>query len=241
MSAGHVHASYPQPEPKHYEMLAALEREPWFQMARKRPYRLLTTTDCPYVAGSTTDFGEPDWRDWPAIIIDRHGCQKIARAKLLAGLIEHELVEAILLAHGWGYMDKARPAHLVASAAENILYAKRGISVEDAWKVYEPLIKADAHEKLQVIHIGLNMKPYLDPMDFDKRLLMHMQAVMTGMSDEGGRLPKDAVDYSPSSGDDRCGNCAYFEVAAKRQCLRVSGGIDRDYWCRLHLDADDLI
>src|SRR5258706_15594269 len=120
-------------------MLAALEREPWFQMARKRPFRLLTTTDCPYVAGSTTDFGEPDWSDWPAIIVDQHAYRKIEKAKvvfrnggLLAGLIEHEFVEAILMAHGWGYLDKKRPPHLVPSAAEKLGYARYGIEPDEA-------------------------------------------------------------------------------------------------------------
>jgi len=245
MSTGHVHSAYPQPEPKHYEMLAALEREPWFQMARKRPFRLLTTTDCPYVAGSTTDFGEPDWSDWPAIVVDRHGYRKIVAAKLLPGLIEHELVEAILMAHGWGYLDKDKPAHLVASAAENICYAKRGIDPDEAAKVYKPLIKVDAREKLKIIHVALNLRPYLDPTDFDKRLLVHMQACMTGVMDEGGKLPKDAVDYSPATTEDKCGPkgaaeaCAYFEVMGPKQCLRVIGAIDKDYWCRLHLDKDD--
>src|SRR5712671_1421343 len=229
MSTGHVHAAYPQPEPKHAEMLRELERQPWFGLARKRPFRLLTSTDCPYVAGSTTDFGEPDWHDWPAIIVDRHGYRKSKEAGLLAGLVEHELVEAILMAHGWGYLDKEKPAHLVASAAENIVYARYGIAPEDARKCYEPLIKADAHEKLKIIHVALNLKPYLDPADFDKRLLQHMQMCMIGIADEGGKLPKDAVDYGPATTEDTCGPkgakeaCVHFEVVAKHQCLRVAG------------------
>jgi hypothetical protein len=62
---------------------------------------------------------------------------------------------------------------------------------------------------------------------------------MTGVMDEGGKLPKDAVDYSPHVGDNKCGNCVHFEVVAKHQCLRVLGMIERYYWCRLHLDAHD--
>lgn len=244
MSTGHYDKSYPQPETKHYDMLAKLESQEWFQLARKRPYTLCTKTDCPYVAGSTTDFGESDWDDWPSIIVDRNALPVVQRERLLPGLVEHELVEAILLSHGWGYLDPEKPAHLVASAAENICNMRRGISAEEARRIYEPLIKADAREKLKIIHIALNLKPYLDPRDFDKRLLIHMQAVMNGIDesvagDDAGKLPKDAVDYSYHIGDDKCANCVHFEVMAKRRCLRVRGEIDPEYWCRLHLDKEE--
>jgi hypothetical protein len=127
-----------------------------------------------------------------------------------------------------------------------------------ARKVFEPLIKADAREKLRIIPITLDLKPFLDPREFDKRVLIHMQARMSGamvpdrdglaaanaaiahtFGDDVAKLPKEAVGYGPSWGDDRCGNCVFFEVKAKRVCLRVAGAIDPDAWCRLHLDKDD--
>jgi hypothetical protein len=244
MSTGHVHSGYPQPKPKHYEMLAELERQPWFAMGRKRPFRLVTNCDNPYVAGSSVDLAD--------IFVDRHAWPVIKKAGLLPGTIEHEMVEGILELHDWQYMDPAKPAHLVASAAENIVNMRRGITPEQARAVFEPLIKVDSREKLKIIPITLDLKPFLDPREFDKRLLIHMEMRMTGavvpdrdgltlahtLAEDFAKLPQEAVDYSPSSGDDRCGNCVLF-LKARKQCQRVAGAIDADWWCRLHLDADD--
>jgi hypothetical protein len=50
------------------------------------------------------------------------------------------------------------------------------------------------------------------------------------MSD--GKQPKKAVDYSPSKGLDRCGNCNHFEREKPNHCTKVEGIINRDYWCK---------
>lgn len=48
-----------------------------------------------------------------------------------------------------------------------------------------------------------------------------------------GKKNKASVDYSKSTGRDRCGNCVHYE-AGKRLCELVQGRIEADMWCKLY-------
>jgi hypothetical protein len=50
------------------------------------------------------------------------------------------------------------------------------------------------------------------------------------MADEG-KYEKSSVDYSRSTGEDRCGECTFF--ISPDGCRRVKGKIEASYWCRL--------
>jgi hypothetical protein len=230
MSAGHRHT----PDLRHAAQLDALLAEPWFTRCLDRARRDIEVVhdfDMPYVAGSSTDLSE--------VYVDQHAYLPIVRAGLLPGLIEHELVEGILERHGWQYLKEPEAAHMVASCAEDRVNEARGISRAQADKVYAPLIKADAKEKIKNIPIELNMKPILET--GSRALLAHMGAKMSGtepaegetLAGGGPHLRKDDVDYRPSFSGSRCGVCRYFEVRGPRQCLKVMGDISPWYWCRL--------
>jgi len=49
--------------------------------------------------------------------------------------------------------------------------------------------------------------------------------------DDAGKRAKSSVDYSRSTGSDRCDGCVNF--IAPDRCQRVKGAIEPDYWCRL--------
>ncbi len=216
-------------------------REPWFvrclERARGDVEVLYEGIDLPYIAGSDAELEH--------VYVDQHAYSYILSAGLLPGLIDHELVEGILLRHGYNYIKEPLAAHMIASCAEDRCNEARGISRAQANAVYEPLIKAGAGERLATVPIDLNMKPYLETAS--RSLLVHMGAHMTGNLPAGDetisgaeaedgidKASKDEVDYGPTKfAMDRCGMCRYFEVRGPRQCLKVMGDIDPWYWCRL--------
>jgi hypothetical protein len=207
MSVGHRH----QATEFHQRQLDGLLSQPWVAhcLARaERDIRVVTDVDMPYVAGSDAEL--------ECVFIDRHAYPRILAAGLLPSLIRHEVVEGILERHGWAYIKPPLASHLVATAAEDRENEKRGITRAQADKVYAPLIKADAHEKLKYVPITLNMKPLLET--GDKALLRHVGAVMAGCAEDdpaatiaGGpdasKLRKDEVDYGPATGQDHCAVC----------------------------------
>jgi hypothetical protein len=237
VSSGHRHT----PTLRHAAQLDALLGEPWFVRCLERARRdvevLYEGVDLPYVAGSNTELEH--------VYVDQHAYQKVAAAGLLPGLIDHELVEGILLRHGYNYIKEPLAAHMIASCAEDRCNEARGITRETAEAVYAPLEKADARERLSAVPIDLNMKPYLETAS--RSLLAHMGAHMTGNlpdditiagggeTKDAGKVDKASVDYGPAKFDsaDHCAMCRYFEVLGPRQCLRVIGEIDPWYWCRL--------
>ncbi len=217
-------------------------REPWFRRCLERARGdvevLYEGIDLPYIAGSDAELEH--------VYVDQHAYSYILSAGLLPGLIDHELVEGILLRHGYNYIKEPLAAHMIASCAEDRCNEARGISREMANAVYEPLIKAGARERLFTVPIDLNMKPYLETAS--RSLLAHMGACMTGNlpddddtiagggeTEDAGKVDKASVDYGPAkfNSPDDCSMCRYFEVRGPRQCLKVVGDIDPWYWCRL--------
>ncbi len=217
-------------------------REPWFRRCLERARGdvevLYEGIDLPYIAGSDAELEH--------VYVDQHAYSYILSAGLLPGLIDHELVEGILLRHGYNYIKEPLAAHMIASCAEDRCNEARGISREMANAVYEPLIKAGARERLFTVPINLNMKPYLETAS--RSLLSHMGARMTGNlpddddtiagggeTEDAVKVSKKSVNYSQAKGvaPDRCGLCRYFEVQAPRRCLKVAGEIHPWYWCRL--------
>jgi uncharacterized protein len=61
--------------------------------------------------------------------------------------------------------------------------------------------------------------------------------VRWALSDDDAKLTKAEVDYSPSTGDDRCDGCVHFENGA---CEIVKGEIDPAYWCQRFERASSL-
>ena len=166
MSGGHRHHH----SDRHVAQYDALSHQPWFQLALERPYLVIGYVfDLPYVGGSS--------EGTERIYVDRHAYPVIVKAGLLPGLIKHELVEGILLDHGWKYEIEPEAAHLVASVAEERENLKRGILRQDADEIYRPLIKADEHERLVIVPDDLHMQPYLEP-PVDKALIAHMRRAM---------------------------------------------------------------
>ncbi len=240
MSSGHRHS----PTLRHAEQLDALMREPWFVRCLERARRdvevLYEGIDLPYIAGSNAELDH--------VYVDQHAYPRIVSVGLLPGLIEHELVEGILLMHGYNYIKEPQAAHMIASVAEDRCNKERGVSRAKADAVYLPLIKEGERDKIDAIPIDLNMKPYLETAS--RSLLAHMGARMTGNlpgddddtiagggeTEDAGKVDKASVDYGPAKFDsaDHCGVCRYFEVRGPRQCLKVMGDIDPGFWCRLY-------
>ena len=54
-----------------------------------------------------------------------------------------------------------------------------------------------------------------------------------------GKKPKSEVDYRAGTPGERCGECEYFEVRGKNQCLKVAGGISASMVCDLFEKDED--
>jgi hypothetical protein len=46
-----------------------------------------------------------------------------------------------------------------------------------------------------------------------------------------GKHEKSEVNYSKSTGKDKCETCSHFEVERKDGCTEVVGLIEPEYWC----------
>jgi hypothetical protein len=162
MSSGHSHAAS-EHNAAQYDWLC---RQAWFKMAMAHRPDIIADYDLPYLGGSSVGMER--------IYVDAHAYPKVVDARLLPGLIKHEHVEGVLLEHGWRYAIEPKAAHRVAIVAENREYAARGISPEEADRIYRPLIKGDELERLVCCPCDLHMEPYTEP-PVDRRLLARLQ------------------------------------------------------------------
>lgn len=147
MSVGHVHAHDPNED--HLKELARLEKLDWFKAGRKIRYTIDHSRRIYYLGGSSND--------GKRIYVDEAQYPKIKKLGLLEGLIEHEVVEGILLRHG-GYSYAG--AHELASAAEDKIYRKAGMDPKKAQAKYPPLIKASEAETIENVPKDLRLDPY---------------------------------------------------------------------------------
>lgn len=145
MSVGHAH----DPKKDHLEELAKLEKLAWFKAGRKIKYTIDHSHRIYYLGGSSIDGSK--------IYVDEEQYPSIKRLGLLAGLIEHEVVEGILLRHG-GY-DYAG-AHELASAAEDKVYREQGKDPKRAQALYPKLIAASEAEPIENVPSDLRLDPY---------------------------------------------------------------------------------
>lgn len=145
MSVGHAH----DPKKDHLEELAKLEKQAWFRKGRAIKYVIDHSHRIYYLGGSSNDGSK--------VYVDEEQYPKIKKLGLLEGLIEHEVVEGILLrSKKYDYAG----AHELASAAEDKVYREQGLDPKKAQAKYPKLIKASEAEPIENVPSDLRLDPY---------------------------------------------------------------------------------
>jgi hypothetical protein len=237
LSVGHRHRR----SIVHDDELRRIAQTSWFQRGLAIERRLFRRGEIPWLGGSSTDstriYVDPRFAGKADYLNMRY---TINVAMLMPALIEHEVVESILLL--FGIDEKGRHyeydgAHEIATAreikvAQNIL-GKRGFrwNEESYQDIYKPFLKMTEKGPWQNLPPDLNTEPYREDApeiyrELEKQILRGDMIVQVSKWD---------ANYSKGNPQEHCGICSHY---VKRTCEIVPGLIDPDYWCR-YFEADN--
>ena len=196
--------------------------------------RLVRRNEIPWLGGSSTNsrriYVDPRFAG-TAYYLRAH---IINVAMLMPALVEHEVVESILLLLGTdekGQRYEYDGAHEFATAreikvAQNI-FGKNGLRWnEEAYQdIYKPFLKMTEKGPWQKLPPDLNTEPYREDApeiyrEIEKQILRGDMIVQVSKWD---------ANYSKGNPQEHCGICSHYE---KRTCEIVPGLIDPGYWCR---------
>jgi hypothetical protein len=234
MSVGHRHKR----GVVHDEELARIAQTPWFKRGITIQRRLFRYKEIPWLGGSSTDskriYVDPRFAG-TADYLKR----QVNVAVLMPALIEHEVVESILLLFGTDERGKKYDydgAHEFATARE-IKVAQRILgNVGFRWNeqayqdIYKPFLKMTEKGPWQNLPPDLNTEPYRQDApeiyrEIEKQILRGEMIVQVNKQD---------ADYSKGNPQEHCSICSHY---SKRTCEVVPGLIDPGYWCR-YFEAD---
>jgi hypothetical protein len=230
---------------------------PMFVRMMRRPWKLDTSHDLPYLAGYS--------KDGLTRYVDRHfGGDPVLVQPELMGMVKiggrvincipflvgdpgaddlrkrngHEGSEKSGIdAFGWRYQH----AHEVATAIERRCVIMAGIDWMEYSRALAPYIKADEKEKIQLVPADLDLTPYLSP-PVSRSLLAHLKAHMGNAPEEdelpeGEKTPKDEVNYREGNARRHCGPVSKWPTGEcwkfiePNSCKFIRGYIEADDLC----------
>lgn len=150
-------------------------------------------------------------------------------------LMVHEATEKVLL-DADNDIDSYQSAHEYATSAEHEMVRKKGGKPFQYERGLAQAIAWCERKKLQTVDPDFACAPLLDDPDAaDKRALKELRA---RGADDAFKKPRAAVDYSRSSGEDRCAGCAHWQASDDTgpdlsRCSEVDGLVRAGWWCRL--------
>ncbi len=241
MSAGHGH---PRPNLRHAKEFDELMSAPDIAALMQRWQRVDTDHDIPDLAGynvpGTVRFVD---RDAYHAIMDPGYAEHIGVEPIDTGLspqdtiaciLEHEADEKVLL-DADNDIDTYLAAHEYATVGENRKVIARGSTPLRYNRGLAKLIKFCATKPLSKVPRDLACAPMLD--DPDKNDLRVIKSLQRLGAIDAFKKSKGSLDYSRSTGLDRCGGCSNWmghPVLELAPCKIVDGLARVDRWCRAY-------
>jgi hypothetical protein len=219
--------------------LNALRNTPSFRRMWARPFRVDVTKQVPDTAGynvlGTVYYLDKDF--YAAVMSGQIKIPGMVPKAILQAILIHERTEKCLLDADNDVNDylgdsEEAGAHEYATLAEHEFVRQFATP-----RVYEAalrqIIQHNEHKPLVIPPKDLDCEPHVDEMDSaDKRALAEMRKL--GVPD-ASKVSKVSVDYSRSTGEDRCVRCASWmgqPTAELAPCKIVSGAVRTEWWCK---------
>jgi len=237
MSVGTHHV---RPNRAGWPKLQELMARPSFRRMWARPFKVDVEHQVPDTAGYNV-LGSIYYLDkdfYAAVMSGQIQIAKMAPKQIFQAILIHERTEKCLLdasdndVNDYLGDDRESGAHEYATLAEHEFVRKFTTP-----RLYEAglhqVINFNEHKQLTNVPLDLDCEPHIDESDAaDKRALEDMRRL--GVAD-AGKVSKRSVNYSKSTGEDRCVRCSHWmgqKTSELAPCQIVSGAVRDGWWCK---------
>lgn len=250
MSAGHGHT---RPNEKHPVELHKFEADPDFQRMWNRPFRVVTTfqipDSCGYSVMADQYFCDSDL--YRAVMAGTWTHPKTGRVYVIKvpGLTPQDILECLMvherteksLLDADNKVNDYLDAHEFATLAEHTKVKAKGGRPVDYERALAPLIAWNQVKPLTHVPPNLSCAPVIDDPDAQDKITIKVLQKL-GVRD-AFKIAKKTVDYSLSSGTDKCSGCANWaspnRTAELSPCKVVDGAVRTNFWCTKYEGMQD--